>query len=74
MAPYFLGLTLLTNSFPPSHHQCRDMGNGGYGQFITCHSCCSFLLWVRTPQTLPLVPHEFLLEAAVLEKDLENDP
>ena len=44
----------------PQLHSCfstsslSGMGNGGYGQFITCCFCCSFLLSRRTPHTLPL--------------------
>ena len=34
------------------------MGNGGYGQFITHGLCCSFLLWGKTPHTLPLLQRE----------------
>lgn len=37
--------------------QARLLGNGGWGQFITCHLCCSFLLRGRTPLSLPLLLH-----------------
>jgi len=42
--PFFLSLTLLLFFSTSSPPQCRGMGNGGCGQFVTCSLCCYLLL------------------------------
>ena len=60
--PFFPGSTSLQFSLPPPPlERHRRMGNGGYGQLITCCLCCSYLLRGKTPHTLTLLQREIPL-------------